>query len=172
MISLIATGGTIDKDYDAQLGELFISNPSIAEIFAESNLDFDLQDSMNFQSLFSKDSLEFTDEDRDFLSKTILNCEDDYIIVTHGTDTMSRSAQAVEQLLTLKNAKKIVIFTGAMRPFRLNSLEAIFNIGFATGVLQTLIKEQSFGVFICMNAKIFSATEVYKDKSLGIFREQ
>ena len=103
-----------------------------------------------------KDSLEMTDEDRALIHKTCENAEQDRILITHGTDTMTQTA---EKLLDVQG--KVIVLTGAMAPARFRETDAVFNLGLATGAVQAL----SPGVYIAMNGQIFPAGRVRKNLS-------
>ena len=52
-----------------------------------------------------------------------------------------------------------------MQPARMAQTDAVFNIGFAWGVLQTL----GPGVYIAMNGRVFEAGHVRKNRDAGRF---
>ncbi|MEO1643171.1 MAG: asparaginase domain-containing protein, partial [Pseudomonadota bacterium] len=111
-------------------------------------------------SLMKKDSLDLTDEDRDLIAEAVGACKADRILITHGTDTMAKTA---ERLQTLKG--KTVVLTGSMQPARLRSTDAIFNVGFALAATQL----SAPGVYIAMSGEVFEAGSVRKDRAAGLF---
>lgn len=141
-ITFIQTGGTIDKAYpqtENTHGYNFeIGDPAFISILSKINPSFDF-DSI---SIIKKDSLDFTDEDRQKVFDTVSNCKNENIIITHGTDTIYKTA---EKLSTIKDKK--VILTGAMLPAEFSKSDAMFNVGMAVGAMQTL---QLFGIYICL----------------------
>ncbi len=141
-ITFIQTGGTIDKIYprtETSHGYNFeIGDPAFIAILEKVNPSFQF-DSL---SVVKKDSLDFTDEDRQVVFDTVNNCENENIIITHGTDTIHKTA---EKLSTIKNKK--VILTGAMLPAEFSKSDAMFNLGMAVGAVEML---SAPGVYICL----------------------
>jgi L-asparaginase len=141
-ITFIQTGGTIDKVYpqtETTHGYNFeIGDPAFTSILSKINPSFEF-DSI---SIIRKDSLDFTDEDRQKVFDTVNQCKNENIIITHGTDTIYKTA---EKLSDIKNKK--VILTGAMLPAEFSKSDAMFNLGMAVGAMQTL---ESLGIYICL----------------------
>ena len=100
------------------------------------------------------------DQDREAIHSHIKTIKENKILITHGTDTMPITA---EKLIDIKG--KTIVLTGAMKPARFKDTDAIFNIGFALGVLQSL-KE---GVYIAMNGQFFEAGAVKKNRAKARF---
>lgn len=75
------------------------------------------------------------------------------IVITHGTDTMIKTAQVLD---SIKN--KTIVITGAMLPAIHKDSDALFNIGTAVGAIDHL----GPGVFIAMSGKIFPWRECIK----------
>ncbi|WP_205342433.1 asparaginase domain-containing protein [Denitrificimonas caeni] len=155
-IHILTTGGTFDKIYHDALSEFAIGEPMASELLQEAGVNL----SYSVDSLLKKDSLELTDVDRELLRKQVYNSPHQHILIIHGTDTMSLSAQ---HLGTVTN--KTVVFTGAMQPARMRKSDAPFNLGFAIGVLQCL----DSGIYIAMNGQIFNADNVQKNRSMSRF---
>ena len=83
-----------------------------------------------------------------------------HILIIHGTDTMTLSAQQLGDI-----SDKTVVFTGAMQPARMRNSDAPFNLGFAIGALQCL----ESGIYIAMNGQIFNAHHVQKNRQISRF---
>ncbi len=109
------------------------------------------------------DSLEMTDEDRDVIIRQCKRCEEERIIITHGTDTMVKTAKALEK----EKIGKTIVLSGAMIPYKFGSSDGFFNLGSALAFVQTL----PHGVYIAMNGKCFSASQVVKNQRTGYFEE-
>lgn len=155
-LQIFTTGGTIDKVYFDALSEFQVGETALDAILREANVTLDYE----ITSLMRKDSLELTDADRQVIHDGVAACEAANILITHGTDTMAKTAA------TLANIPgKTVILTGAMQPARLRSTDAIFNVGFAVAASQL----QPPGVYIAMNGKVFEAGHVRKDRKAGRF---
>jgi len=108
------------------------------------------------------DSLEMTAAHREALITRIEGLSERHVVVIHGTDTMTESAQAV---MLRRKADQVIVFTGSMVPASVENSDAFFNLGLATSCVQLL----SPGVYITMNGRIFEAHQVQKNKSKGVF---
>lgn len=156
-ITVITTGGTIDKEYNPLDGKLEFPDTHIPEILREGNV----QIQMEFKFIPPKDSLDMTNADRELISDLCKMSEDDKIIITHGTDTMCETAKIIGE----NKFNKTIIFVGAMVPTTVSKSDADFNLGFALAAVQTL----SNGTYVCMNGEIFEWDKVHKNKEKGIF---
>jgi L-asparaginase len=107
------------------------------------------------------DSLEMTDMDRELIARHCEEADEDKIIITHGTDTMSDTARVLAE----KVKDKTIVLTGAMIPYKFGSSDGLFNLGSALAFVQTLPK----GVYVAMNGKYFEGTNVRKNKQSGEF---
>ncbi len=157
-ILLISTGGTFNKVYNPENGELIIDKTSSAvkEIASHWLCKFDLV------NIIGKDSLEMSNHDRLELLAMISQSEYKKIIIIHGTDTMTLTAE----YLADAELDKQLILTGAMVPYSINPVEATANLASAFGYLQTL--DQS-GVYIVMNGLFGSYEKIKKDRKKGKF---
>lgn len=150
MIRIFTTGGTIDKVYFDANSEFEIAESLVPELLAESNI----HNGYSLQGLLRKDSLEMTNEDRVLVREAVSACDSTRILITHGTDTMAETAQALSSL-----RDKTIVLTGAMQPARMRRSDAVFNIGFAWAAVQLLPP----GVYIAMNGEVFEAGAVRKN---------
>ena len=82
-------------------------------------------------------------------------------MVTHGTDTMVETAQALARAIT----DKTIVLTGAMVPYAFGSSDGLFNLGSALSFVQSLPP----GVYVAMNGRCFPAEGVRKNRETGIF---
>ena len=155
-LQIFTTGGTIDKVYFDALSEFQVGASTLDAILSEANVSIDYA----LTSLMKKDSLELTDEDRETVRDAVLNCEAKQVLITHGTDTMAKTAEALQDI-----GDRTVVLTGAMQPARLRSTDAIFNVGFAIAAARM----QPPGVYIAMNGRVFEAGHVRKDRGAGQF---
>jgi L-asparaginase len=101
------------------------------------------------------------DEDRLLLADTIAQSDEKIIIVVHGTDTMDLSAELVAQ----SGLQKTVVFTGAMVPFSINSMEATANLSMAIG----FASRSCSGVYIVMQGICGQHNHVRKNRERGKF---
>ena len=157
-IRFITTGGTIDKIYFDALSRFEVGDSQIKHILTEGLVEFDY----DVVSLLQKDSLDMTDEDRQTLRDTIANDEVQRFIVTHGTDTMPETAEALAGL-----DGKTIVLTGALTPARFKSTDAIFNVGMAVAAAQTCVP----GVYVAMSGQVFTAGEVRKNRQENRFEK-
>ena len=109
------------------------------------------------------DSLNMTDDDRDLIVHQWRNAEENKIILTHGTDTMTITAKVLAE--KIKN--KTIVITGAMIPYKFGSSDGFFNLGSALAFVQSL----PTGVYIAMNGRAFNWDNVRKNKQTGQFEE-
>ncbi|MDB5232475.1 MAG: asparaginase [Chitinophagaceae bacterium] len=158
-ILILVTGGTFDKEYNELSGELFFKDTHVSEML---KLGRNLV-TIETHTLMMIDSLNMTDEHRKLVSDYCRNAEQDHIIITHGTDTMSETAD----FLATAKLNKTIVLTGAMVPYKFGSSDGLFNLGSAMAFVQTLPK----GVYIAMNGKYFNAGNVRKNKISGVFEE-
>lgn len=158
VITILATGGTIDKFYSVA-GTLDIGKPAAHDVLSRvlTDIRFDIR------ALIGKDSLDMTDEDRAELVAALNAVEQDQVLITHGTDTMSESARYIAKHAEL--GSKVVVLTGAMQPAVMAHSDAGFNLGAAISALNLLEP----GVYISMSGRIFPAHTVRKDRARGIF---
>ncbi|MDC9714242.1 MAG: asparaginase domain-containing protein [Gammaproteobacteria bacterium] len=156
-IKVLITGGTIDKQYNALTGELSFEQTQLVDML---NCVRSMADTLS-EVLFLKDSLEITGDNRALILSKCLACEEDAILITHGTDTMVETAKLLGENI---HDKTIVLF-GAMVPYSINQSDALFNLGFALSSVQT----QKSGIYIAMNGQLFDFDKVQKNKALGVF---
>ncbi|MBD3754564.1 MAG: asparaginase [Gammaproteobacteria bacterium] len=158
-IQLFITGGTLDKDYDAVSGELVFPPSHLDSLLAQARCTLPIE----LDVLMQKDSLHMDDADRAVINQACQDSRHSHIVITHGTDTMVQSAQVLLNNPNLKD--KTIVFTGAMRPFKLGESDASFNVGTALMAVQ-LAKP---GVYLCMNGRLFAADQVQKNRVAGLF---
>ncbi|RJG10318.1 asparaginase [Pseudomonas cavernicola] len=157
-IQIFTTGGTFDKVYYDALSDYQIGEPMAPEILREAGVTFDFQ----VESLVKKDSLEMTDEDRELIRVKVAACPAKHILITHGTDTMTLTADVLKDI-----PGKVILFTGAMQPARMRNTDAPFNLGVAIGALQCLAE----GIYVAMSGRIFEAGKVKKNRAAGRFED-
>ena len=88
-IKLLITGGTIDKVYNKLTGELTFDDSHLGEMLERSRSTVDIDSEV----LFLKDSLDMTNEDRNLILSKCLECNENKVVITHGTDTMVETAR-------------------------------------------------------------------------------
>lgn len=156
-ILILTAGGTIDKVYFDQLSEYQVGPSGIDRVLRAISF----ASPYRVVSLLQKDSLDMTDADRALIRSTIQDAPEQRIMITHGTDTMIQTACS---LLTVSDRR--IVLTGAMQPAGFHDSDAVFNIGFALGVLQSL---SSPGVWVAMNGQLLAPQNARKNREQGVF---
>ena len=158
-IRIFITGGTFDKEYNELNGQLYFKDTHLSDLLEMGRS----KAAVEIRTLMMVDSLEMTDEDRELIAYQCNQCNEDKIVITHGTDTMSETAK----VLAKKVKNKTVILTGAMIPIKFGSSDGLFNLGGALAFAQTL----PAGVYVAMNGRYFNWDNVRKNKQTGVFEE-
>lgn len=158
-ILILNTGGTFNKVYNEITGQLDVSNncETILDIINKSyknNLEFDIK------GVIFKDSLELTYEDRELIVQTIKDYKK--VVIVHGTDTIDMTAKFIDN--EIKN--KLVVLTGSMMPYSINSVEATANL--IQSITYANITNEN-GVYISMHGLIEKYDNIIKNRELGIF---
>lgn len=159
-LRIIATGGTFEKHYDELAGELNFSKGHLPQIIKRCRITMPTQ----LEQLPFLDSLDMHDADRQRIAASCLRADETSIVVVHGTDTMRETAE----VLGAAQLPKTIVLTGAMVPYEVKNSDALFNFGFACGIAQAL----PHGVYIAMNAKIFTWNDVKKNRAAGVFEKR
>jgi L-asparaginase len=155
-IRFLTTGGTIDKIYFDAMSQFEVGESQVEHILTEGLVNFDY----DIVSLFRKDSLELSDDDRQKLKETIENDDASLFIVSHGTDTMAETAAVLNGI-----PGKTIVLTGALSPARFRTTDAVFNVGMAVAAVQTLEP----GVYLAINGQVFEAGKVRKNRDQNRF---
>ncbi|HYG64870.1 MAG TPA: asparaginase domain-containing protein [Thermoanaerobaculia bacterium] len=167
-VTLITTGGTIEKTYDETKGDLVNRGSIVRRMLSELRLE---ETEVNVFELMSKDSLEMTDADRARVLEAVRVCGGDAgnrgevtgIIVLHGTDTLALTGERIFQ--EVPEPRVPIVLTGAMRPFEMKQSDALQNLTeaiFATGVLPP-------GVYCVAHGRVLRFPGVRKDTDRGTF---
>lgn len=157
-IKIFTTGGTIDKIYFDQKSEYQVGDPQAKGVLEKANVVVEYE----VESLLKKDSLDLTDSDRELIRKKVQSTRYDRVIVTHGTDTMIKTARELESVLG-----KTIVMTGSMYPAQFKESDAVFNMGCAIISVQIL----NPGVYIAMNGRLFNPRYARKNIELNRFEE-
>ena len=155
-IAVVTTGGTIDKLYFDSLSEYQVGESVVRKLLGTANVKYPFE----VIEALRKDSLELTDADRDQLYRCVTGLKTTRVVITHGTDTMTATA---ERLASIQG--KTIVLTGALAPARFSESDAPFNLGMAFATAQIA----GPGVFIVMNGEVFPAGVVRKDREAGRF---
>lgn len=156
-VRLLVTGGTFDKEYDEIRGTLDFRDTHLPDMLTMARSQVDVR----VRTLMMVDSLEMTDADRELIASNCREVPEQYIVITHGTDTMVDTARALAERVT----DKTIVLTGAMIPIAFGSSDGLFNLGGALTAVQVL----PCGVYITMNGRVFPWNNVRKNLQTGVF---
>lgn len=156
-IRVLVCGGTFDKEYNELSGTLFFQETHLPEMLSRGRCRLDVE----VETVVMIDSLDMTGLDRANIVERCLACEEQAIVITHGTDTMVATAR----VLAAEVPGKTIVLTGAMIPIAFGSSDGLFNLGGALSVVQILPP----GVYIAMNGRIFDWNNVEKNRDTGVF---
>src|SRR5579862_5001562 len=124
-IYVIATGGTIEKVYSEQTGNVQNLDNKIDRYFRLLRLpDADIQ----VTHLMNKDSLEMTAADRAGVLDLVRQRLNDPapIVITHGTDTMVETGLLLQKRLA--DLPVPIVLTGAMTPLGFEASDGLQNL--------------------------------------------
>lgn len=161
-VRIFITGGTFDKEYNELTGQLYFTDTHLHDLLQMGRCRVPVE----IRTLMMIDSLEMTEEDRELIVYQCNHCEEDHIVITHGTDTMAETAAVLAQ--KLQATDKTIVLTGAMIPIKFGSSDGLFNLGSALAFAQSL----SPGVYVAMNGRYFHWDNVRKNKETGVFEEK
>jgi len=156
-IRILVTGGTFDKEYNELNGTLSFNKTHVEDMLQRGRCRLEVA----VEVLMMIDSLDMSVADRARVVNACLACPEQRVVITHGTDTMVETAQAIADAVP----NKTIVLTGAMVPYVFGSSDGLFNLGSALSFVQALHP----GVYIAMNGRIFPWHDVRKDRNLGVF---
>ena len=157
-IRILVTGGTFDKEYDELTGRLYFRETHLPEMLRRGRSMLDIQ----LETVMMIDSLDMTDGDRASVVARARGCEEQAVIISHGTDTMVETAKA---LAAAGLTGKTIVLTGAMVPYAFGSSDGLFNLGSALSFVQVLPPD----VYVAMNGQHFRWDACRKNKATGCF---
>ena len=157
-LRIIATGGTFDKHYDELTGTLGFADSHLPAALARTRMTI----AVELEQLPLLDSLDMQDVDRQRVLASCRAASEQAIVIIHGTDTMRETAGVLGEA----ELGKTIVLTGAMIPYEIANSDALFNLGFASGVAQVL----SPGVYVAMNGQVFAWDNVTKNRAAGVFQ--
>jgi L-asparaginase len=160
-IHLLTTGGTIEKIYSEQTGQVENLVAKIDRYLQQLRLP---DARIDVTPLMNKDSLEMTEEDRELILAAVrTRISDAAVVITHGTDTMVETGRLLKQ--RLGKIEYPVILTGAMTPLGFERSDGLQNLTeslLAARVLQP-------GVWIVMHGQVFDVDRARKDRENARF---
>lgn len=156
-IRILLTGGTLDKLYSVEEGELGFEESHVEEMLDRANVTTEIV----VEELMLKDSLDISEDEREQILQACETCDEECVLITHGTDTMVETAE----LLGEAGIDKTIVLVGAMIPYTVRDSDALFNLGFALSAVQLA----PGGVYVAMNGELFDWDNVRKNYDEGRF---
>lgn len=167
-ITLITTGGTIEKTYDEMTGSLDNRRSIVGRMLRRLRL---VGTEINTVELMSKDSLLMDDADRRRIVDTVkavggsgdVAAPTTGIVILHGTDTLEQTGEAL--CAAIPEPRVPIVLTGAMRPYEMVRTDALQNLTeavFATGLLEP-------GVWCVAHGRALRFPGVVKNRQLSTF---
>ena len=161
-LTILTTGGTIDKTYDELQGSLRNARTVLDVLLGSLRLP-DLF--IRHVEVMHKDSLDMTDEDREIIAESVCGFvpTSDAIVILHGTDTLEKTGEYLHRVC--EESTIPVILTGAMRPYEFRDTDALQNVTEALVAARLL----SGGVYVVMHNRVLCFPGVVKDRQAGTF---
>ena len=161
-LTILTTGGTIDKTYDEVQGRLRNADTVLDEIL-ESLRTPDL--AIRHRDVMHKDSLDMTAEDREIIAREVRASArvSEAVVILHGTDTLEETGE-----LLCRECGDLgvpVILTGAMRPYEFRDSDAMQNVTEALLAARLL----GPGVYVAMHNRVLQFPGVTKDREALAF---
>ncbi len=163
-ITVITTGGTIEKTFDERTGSLENRGSILRRMLRRIRLE---ETDTRIVELMSKDSLLMDDADRARIVAAVKDAlasrDVSGVVVLHGTDTLEHTGEALHAALGVPRVP--VVITGAMRPFEMKRSDALQNLTealFAVGVLPP-------GVYCVAHGRALRFPGVVKNRERSTF---
>ena len=166
-VTLITTGGTIEKTYDESTGELTNRHTIVRRMLDELRLE---DTRVSILDVMSKDSLQMLPRDRQRIAEAVRLAFGDSdadttqgVVILHGTDTLTDTGEVLASEFPTPPAP--IVLTGAMRPFEMKQSDALQNLTeaiFSTGSLAP-------GVYCVAHGRAHKFPGVTKDRIRGTF---
>lgn len=157
-VTLITTGGTIEKTYDEQTGMLENRGSIVQQMLKRLRLE---DAEIETIELMSKDSMAMFTGDRQLIAETVVERMPTTtgVVILHGTDTLERTGEHLHKEISAPAVP--IVLTGAMRPYEMQRSDALQNLCeavFATGVLPA-------GVYCVCHGRALKFPGVKKDRA-------
>ncbi len=190
-LTLITTGGTIEKTYNEASGSLENTRSIVRRMLRRLRLE---ETEVAIIELMSKDSLVMTDDDRARVVEAVRAAggtgeaggagsgeassgppgtpatgvertagPTSGMVILHGTDTLCTTGEVLARAFAPPRVP--IVLTGAMRPFEMTRSDALQNLTeavFATGVLRP-------GIYVAAHGRCLAFPGVKKDRERGTF---
>jgi len=161
-LTILTTGGTIDKTYDEFQGSLR-NEYTVIDVILDGLRIPDLE--ITNVEVMHKDSLDMTGEDREIIAKSVCDAAPtaDAVVILHGTDTLSETGEHLVKRCS--DLELPIILTGAMRPYEFRDTDATQN------VIEALLASRlvDAGVYVAMHNRVLKFPGVIKDREALTF---
>lgn len=161
-IVVITTGGTIEKVYSEQTGNVQNLERKIERYFQFLRLP---GTEIQVVELMNKDSLEMTAADRFSVLAAVRQVSPQAvpIVITHGTDTMVETGILLQR--SIPDLAVPIVFTGAMTPLGFEGSDGLQNLTESLLAARILAP----GVWLVMHNQVFPIDRVRKNRELARF---
>ncbi len=162
-ITILTTGGTIDKTYNELDGSLKNTRSVLDVLLGTLRLP-DLF--VRHQAVMNMDSLDMTESDRLQIVRAVRDAmpTSDAIIILHGTDTLANTGDLLFDRFDQLTVP--IILTGAMRPYEFRDSDALQNV--TESLLAARLLDP--GVYVVMHNRVLPLPGVFKDRQSLTFR--
>ena len=156
-ITIISTGGTIEKSYCEVGGDLSNRDGILDSMISQLELP-GIQ--VHHRAVLNKDSLDMTDEDRELIVNAVGEAvaESDGVLVVHGTDRLAETGERLHE--EYGDVSPPVVLTGAMRPYELRRTDALQNLTESLMALRLLTS----GIWCVMHNEALRFPGIRKDR--------
>jgi len=161
-ITMLTTGGTIEKTYNEHDGSLRNARTTLPQLLATFRLP-DLE--ITTRQILFVDSLEMTDADRGTILEATREAAkaSEAVIILHGTDTLEITGELLHA--QLEDLRVPVILTGAMRPYEFRDTDALQNV--TESLLAARLVEP--GVYAVLHNRVLRFPGVRKNRETLTF---
>ena len=167
-ITLITTGGTIEKTYDEASGQLMNRRSIVGRMLKRLRLE---DTTVRIIELMSKDSQDMTDADRARVVEAVhvaggsaqSPTDATGIVILHGTDTLANTGERLVR--DIRQPRVPIVLAGAMRPYEMKQSDALQNLTeavFAAGLLAP-------GIYCVAHGRALKFPGIQKDRDRGTF---
>jgi L-asparaginase len=162
VIYVLTTGGTIEKVYSEQTGEVRNRDSKVDKYLGLLRLP---DTEVRVEPLMNIDSLNMTEADRAVILRAVEGLLPQHapILITHGTDTMVETGLFLQR--ALPKVEVPIVLTGAMAPLGFEGSDALQNLTESLMALRLI----GPGIYIVSHNQVFPIGNVRKDRGLGRF---
>ena len=161
-IHLISTGGTIEKIYSEQTGQVENMGTKIDRYLRVLRLP---DAKIEATSIMNIDSLEMTEDGRRLILDEVKARmkPGEPVVITHGTDTIVETGLFLQRHIQIPAAP--IILTGAMTPLGFEGSDGLQNL------TESLLAARLMppGIYIVIHNQVFPVDQVRKDRALARF---